>query len=573
VYVYSSGNVQYQEFSPVRGFQSSMSGPMIFGLGPQGMADSVRVIWPDNKMQLIKGPIQPLLTPVYEEATSDFVYTDRVAPMFNAADLLDWKHEAVDTNDFKRQILLPKMYSYSGPRMAKGDVNGDGLDDLYICGAQNQAGTLQFQQRDGSFKKKNNAAFEKDEIYQDEDAAFFDADGDRDMDLYVVSGGYLFNEGDALLQDRLYINDGQGNFTRSSSAVPAEKYAGACVEVLDVDSDKDLDLFVGSRFVPGKYPLSSDNLLLINDGKGKFSNSIAQSPALQNIGMVCDATAADINNDGRNDLLITGEWTTINVFLNNHGQLVNETSKWISTPANGWWNSIEGDDLDGDGDTDFIVGNYGLNNQFNVSPSRPATLVYKDFNQDGQVDPFFCYYIGEQSYPYASRDEALGQVNTLRVRFPDYNTYSNATLEKILTEAELKNSVTLKADNLKTLMLLNNGNGFEAQELPVQAQYSPVYAIAIADVDADGDKDVILGGNESMTRVRIGKSDANEGVLLVNDGKGNFTYLDQRRSGLSLKGDVRSLEVISSNGKFSLIVGETGLPVKSYVIPSTPKPQ
>jgi hypothetical protein len=289
--------------------------------------------------------------------------------------------------------------------------------------------------------------------------------------------------------------------------------------------------------------------------------------------MVCDAIASDVNRDGKTDMLIVGEWSTINVFINNNAQLVNETGKWMPLPANGWWNSIEADDLDGDGDMDFIVGNYGLNNQFNVSASRPATLVYKDFNQDGQVDPFLSYYIGEQSYPYASRDEALGQVNTLRVRFPDYNTYSNATLDKILTKAELDNVSTLNADNLKTLMLENKGDKFESRELPVQAQYSPVYAIAIADIDADGDKDVILGGNETMTRVRIGKSDANMGILLLNDGKANFTYVDQKKSGLNLKGDARAMEVISFNGKLSLIVGETGLPVKSYVVQSTPRPQ
>ncbi|HMG93181.1 MAG TPA: VCBS repeat-containing protein [Chryseolinea sp.] len=570
VYVYTAGKMQYQEYSPVRGFQSSMNGPLIFGLGLQGVADSIRVIWPDNKTQLLKSPIQPLVTPRYEEATTDYKYPAEVVPLFNSATLLEWKHEAIDTNDFKLQILLPKMYSYSGPKIARGDVNGDGLDDLYICGPSRQSGSLQLQQKDGSFRMKVNPSFEKDKNHQDEDAVFFDADGDGDRDLYVVSGGYFFSSQDASLQDRLYINDGQGNFTRSASAVPNERLAGSCVEALDIDGDNDLDLFVGSRFTPGKYPLSSPNMLLINDGKGKFSDGILQfSPSLQNLGMICDASATDINKDGKTDLVVAGEWTSIKVFVNAGGQLSDESSKWISSPASGWWNCMESDDLDGDGDIDFIVGNYGLNNQFNVSPSHPATLVYKDFNNDGQVDPFFCYYIGEQSYPYASRDEALGQVNTLRVRFPDYTTYSNVTLEKIFTGTELENASTLKADNMKTLMLENKGDRFDVKELPVQAQFAPVYAIALVDVDSDGDKDVILGGNESMVRVRIGKSDANEGVLLLNDGKGNFTYIDQSRSGLNLRGDVRDIEAISSNGRTVLIVGETGMPIKSYVINTT----
>jgi hypothetical protein len=487
--------------------------------------------------------------------------------LFKQSNLLDWKHEAVDTNDFKLQILLPKMYSYSGPKIARGDVNGDGLDDLYLCGPAQQSGSLQLQQKDGTFRRTINSSFEKDKNHQDEDAVFFDADGDGDRDLYVVSGGYFFANQNASLQDRLYMNDGKGNFIRSASAIPNETLAGSCVEALDVDGDNDLDLFVGSRFTPGKYPLSSPNMLLINDGNGKFLDGIVpSSPSLQNLGMICDASATDINKDGKTDLLIVGEWTSIKVFVNTAGQLADETSKWISSPAHGWWNCIESDDLDGDGDVDFIVGNYGLNNQFNVSSSHPATLVYKDFNQDGQVDPFFCYYIGEQSYPYASRDEALGQVNTLRVRFPDYTTYSNATLEKIFTGPELDNATTLKADNLKTLMLENKGGKFEVKELPVEAQFAPVHAVALVDVDSDGDKDVILGGNETMVRVRIGRSDANEGILLLNDGNGNFTYVEQSRSGLNLRGDVRDIEAISSNGKTVLIVGETAMPIKSYVI-------
>jgi hypothetical protein len=341
---------------------------------------------------------------------------------------------------------------------------------------------------------------------------------------------------------------------------------------LDVDGDNDIDLFVGSRFIPGKYPLQAANMFLLNDGKGKFTDEIIQvSHALQKIGMVCDAKATDINKDGKPDLVVVGEWTTIKTFTNADGKLVDETAKWIadaatSTGWSGWWNCIEGDDLDGDGDIDFIVGNYGMNNQFNVSPSAPAYLVHKDFNQDGQVDPFFCYFIGGVSYPYASRDEALGQVNTLRVRFPDYTTYANATLENIFPQTELQNASGLTADNLKTIMLENKGGKLEAKELPIQAQYSPVYAVAFVDVDSDGDKDAILGGNETMTRVRIGKSDANEGILLVNDGKGNFEYVSQVKSGLKLKGDVRDIEVISSPAGTSLIVGEIDQPVKCYVI-------
>lgn len=566
VIVYSAGKMQYQEVSPVRGFQSSMQTPLLFGVSNLTVVDSVRIIWPDNKTQLFTGiSAQNTLLPKYEEATSTYSYPEADEPMFKESHLIDWKHAAVDTNDFKRQVLLPKMFSYSGPKMAKGDTNGDGLEDIFLCGALHQPGALFLQQKDGTFRLKTTPVFDRDRNHQDEDAVFFDADKDGDLDLYVVSGGYLFKDKDVLLQDRLYLNDGHSNFTRVVDNLPVEMLAGACVEPIDLDGDNDLDLFVGTRFVPGSYPIAAPSMVLMNDGKGKFTNAAAQHFAsLQNPGMVCDAVARDINNDGMQDLLILGDWMPIKIFVSSNNQLVDESAKWLSSPSKGWWNCILAEDFDKDGDMDFIAGNYGLNHQFGVSTSHPATLVYKDFNQDGQVDPFFSYYISGQSFPYASRDEALAQVNILRPRFPDYISYSTATLETIFSKQELDKTSVLVADQLKTVMLENVGGKFEVKDLPIQVQFSPVYAMATADVDQDGDMDVIIGGNESMVRVRIGKSDANLGVLLVNDGKGKFTYVPQGKSGLNLSGDVRQLLFISSAGKTHLIVGETGLPVRSF---------
>jgi hypothetical protein len=568
VIVYSSGNRQYQEFSPGRGFQSSMYVPLAFGLANQTVVDSIRIIWPDNKTQLLNGvPTGNTISPRYDEANQFYVYPEGKTPLFKESHLLDWTHAPVDTNDFKRQVLLPKMYSYSGPKMAKGDVNQDGLDDIYLCGPRHQPGALFLQQKDGSFKEEGTVSFKKDAMHQDEDAVFFDADQDGDLDLYVVSGGYFFQEKDLLLQDRLYLNDGQSNFTRSASGLPKETLAGSCVEPIDLDGDNDLDLFVGTRLTPGSYPVPSASMVLVNDGKGNFTDATTQLyPSLQNIGMVCDAVAVDINKDGNQDLLVLGEWMPIKVFINSNKQLSDESDKWLSTSTNGWWNCLTAEDFDGDGDIDFIAGNYGLNHQFGVSSDRPATLVYKDFNQDGQVDPFFSYYIGQQSYPYASRDEALAQVNTLRSRFTDYNSYSTATLETIFKKEELEKSNRLQADLLKTVLLENLGDKFEVRDLPIQAQYSPVYAISKIDIDQDGDQDVVMGGNETMVRVRIGKSDANKGVLLINDGKGHFSYVPQKESGLNFQGDVRQLIFISNKNKTHLMVGETGRPVKSYVV-------
>jgi hypothetical protein len=568
IVVYNGDTTQYQEFSPTRGFQSSMYTPTQIGLNGRDRVDSVRIIWPDNKMQVVRNvSSHAVLTPVYDDARDLYSYPSLPKPLFRATEIREWKHTPAETNDFKRQFMLPRMYSFSGPKMITGDVNRDGLMDFYSCGPKHQPGALFIQQRDGSFTIKKSDAFEADEDHQDEDASFFDADKDGDLDLYVVSGGYDFGENDPLLQDRLYLNDGLGTFRKAVNAVPSESFAGSCVSAFDVDGDQDLDLFVGSRLVPGHYPATPQSMLLINDGRGHFINEIKQrAPALENGGMVCGAHSMDLNKDGKPDLVVVGEWMPVKIMINRDGVLTDETEKWFSTSTKGWWNCVIAEDFDKDGDQDLIVGNAGLNNQYKVSPDHPATLVYKDFNNDGQMDAFFCYFINGQSFPYASRDEALGQVSFLKQRFPDYTSYANATLETIFTKDELKGATTLRADLLKTVYLENKGDRFEIGNLPIQAQFSSVYAIASYDVDRDGDLDVVMGGNESNVRVRIGKTDANRGFVFLNDGKGHFTYVPQSMSGLNLSGDVRQLLFISSKDQTRLLVGQTGKAIISYML-------
>jgi enediyne biosynthesis protein E4 len=568
LFVYNRGKVQYQEFSPVRGFQSCMYGPLVFGSAGLTVVDSIRIVWPDNKTQLLTDISTATgLAPKYSDANQLFVYPRKEQPLFSEKTLISWTHKPVDTIDFKRQLLLPKIYSYSGPKTAKGDVNHDGLDDLYVCGARHQAGALFLQLPGGSFSLKKNAAFEADREHQDEDAIFFDGDGDNDLDLYVVSGGYLFDKNHPMLQDRYYRNDGNGNFARLGDAVPSEKFAGSCVATLDVDGDKDMDLFVGSRFIPGEYPLAPQSMFLINDGNGKFSEQLnGIVPGLKDAGMICGARSADVNNDGKTDLLVAGEWTSLKLFVNHAGKLADESDKWFSAATNGWWNCILTDDFDGDGDQDMIAGNYGFNTQFKASADEPATLVYKDFDHDGNIDPFFCYYINGRSYPYASRDEALGQVPFLKQRYPDYISYANEPLEKIFREEELKGARTLHANNLGTSYFENKGTHFEKTELPIQAQFSPVYALTSFDVDADGDKDLVMAGNETYARVRIGKTDANRGFLFLNDSKGHFRYVPQTESGFNFNGDVRSLLFVSSQLDTFLVGSQTGGTLKSYLL-------
>jgi hypothetical protein len=559
IYTWCSGKSQYHEFSPARGFQSTMFAPITVGVDTSAVVDSIRIVWPDNKTRLYEHvSIKKVFAPNRAEATDQFVYLQVKRPLFEDSDLVQWQHTATDTNDFKRQFLLPKMYSRSGPHMAKADINADGLTDLYICGGYGQPAALFVQTRAGAMLQTSVPAFNKDKFYDDEDAAFFDADNDGDQDLYVVSGGYYLSKDSELLQDRLYLNNGKGSFTRSLRALPRENLSGACVAIIDVDADKDFDLFVGSRVTPGEYPEAPQSLFLLNNGKGVFTDATQQiAPALKNLGMICDAVTTDINRDSLPDLIVCGEWLPITIMVNKNGRLEKD-STWFSSPVDGWWNCLAAEDFDNDGDIDLIAGNYGLNNQFKPTDHNPVTLTYKDFNNDGHVDPFFCYYICGQSYPYASRDEALGQVSFLKTRFTDYNAYAGATMENLFTPAELKDARSMRASTLATMYFENTGQLLKSKKLPVESQFSSVHAIEVFDVDEDGDKDLILVGNDTYQRVRMGKMDANRGTVFLNDGRGSFGYLPQYRSGLNIPDDTRSLMTLRTlNGSF-LIAGVNG---------------
>lgn len=547
VQVFTPAGIVTQEAFPVHGFQSSMQGPLHFGL-PSSHVDSLVVRWPDGAMQTEKkitanGPI----TITYKSGGKLFQKPMLPKTVFSKSALVvPFRHVQEDVNDFKVQPLLPNMLSYGGPHVAKGDVNGDGLEDIFVCGGKGQAGALLLQ-KEGGFSPSEQKAFEEDAGSEDADALFFDADGDGDLDLYVASGGYQFDADDALLQDRLYINDA-GVFKKSKDAVPKEGVSGSCVRAADWDNDGDLDLFVGSRVVPGRYPEAPPSMLLQNDGHGHFKNVPAEvAPEFLQLGMVTDAQWLDVNGDKKPELIVCGEWMAIRCFSMRGGKLIDVSKNHFEDLLNGWWNRLAAADLDGDGDLDLVAGNWGQNSQLKASADSPLQLYYGDFDKNGFIDPLLDCYVQGVSYPIATRDELTDQMTSLRQKFPTYDSYSDARMQDVLSPAQLDSATVLKATELSTVWFENKAGRFIKHALPVQADYAPVYAIAIADFNKDGYPDILLGGGVEKARLKIGKLDAGYGVLLAGTGNGNFSYVPQLPAGLVQRGCIRDLAPLRTN--------------------------
>jgi hypothetical protein len=571
VSVYCKGNLYYQEQFPVRGFQSSVDPLLNFGIGEAAMADSVIVIWPDDKMQKLKS-VQGRQTLVikWKEADTKWDYEKHsvINTYLKEVPAPAFTHHEKESNDFAIQPLMPNYLSRQGPCMARADVNRDGREDFFVGGARGQPGQLFIQNANGGFTNKPEPAIAADSLGQQVSAVFFDANGDGYPDLYVACGGYGFAERDDALQDHLYLNDGKGNFSKSPLPLPDMRFSKSCVRVADINGDGAPDLFVGGRVVQGKYPLSPGSKILLNDGKGGFRDATAVvAPELAALGMVTDAVWLDLNKDRREDLVVVGEWMPIKVFINENGRLRDVSSDYIKFPSSGWWNTIIAEDMDGDGDSDLVIGNMGTNTQFRASERQPVSLYYKDFDGNGILDPILCYYIGGVSYPAVSRDDLADQLPMLKKKFPGYSGYADARLEDIFTPEQMKDAGLLQASCMETVYLENRGAaGFLRKDLPPEAQYSPVYAIGAADIDHDSKKDLILAGNNSWTRIRFGRYRANHGVLLKGDGKGGFSYVPQWKSGLNIREDTRSLQLIHTSDHWSWIVGANDAALKEYKV-------
>lgn len=546
VTLYRLGQRQYLEQMPTRGYQSSVSPTLHFGLGKETLVDSIRIAWPGGKQQVLRNEKSDQMLTVSEtKAASQYEPQKPVPATFaEVKSPIAYQQPTTTINDFKRQPLLINPLSFSGPCLVKGDVNGDGLADVYAGGGNGQAGSLFLGRPGGTFQPKAVAAFATDKASDDADAVFVDANGDGYPDLYVVCGGYAnYLPNDPLLQDRLYLNDGKGNFTKSPGALPVMHTSKSCVRVADVNRDGKPDLFVGGRVIPGRYPETPQSYLLINDGHGQFVDKTAElAPALQRIGMVTDAAWVDLTGDKQPELVVVGEWMPVTVFAKTAGKFTNHTTDFFAKSYKGWWNKLIVGDFNGDNKPDLVVGNMGMNTQCRASDKAPAELVYKDFDDNGSVDPILCLSIQGKMYPYVFRDELLDQISLMRGRFPDYKSYADQILTTVFTPEELQGAAHLEANCLKTAYFQMGAIGkFREITLPQEVQFAPICAITALDFDHDGHLDLLLAGNINQARLRFGKSDANYGLLLKGNGKGEFRALPQWASGFRLTGDVRSI--------------------------------
>ncbi|GGF41155.1 VCBS repeat-containing protein [Echinicola rosea] len=545
VTVFTEHRALILEQMPTRGFQSSISYTLHFGLGGSEKVDSLRVLWPSGKTQTLQA-ISANQTILLSESQATPMESRKmprtVAAYYESAPSpVQYHHKEKGYNDFKRQPLLTEMPSYLGPKLAATNAV-DGSTLLYIGGTKGNPGKLFKADTTGHLTPTS--AIVTGEEYTDADALFLDANQDGHPDLYLASGGYHnYTPKDEALQDRLYLNDGTGKLLQNPEALPKMLTSTAVVKSADINQDGFPDLFVGGRIVPGKYPEIPNSYLLINDGTGTFTDATSiLAPDISNLGMVTDAAWTDLNGDRFSDLIIVGECMSVQVFINQHGkQLINQTSQWLASSPHGLWNSLAKGDFDGDGDDDLILGNYGLNSQLKASKEHPITLYYGDFDENGSIDPLMVRYVQGEAYPFASRDELLDQLYGMRSKFTDYESYSKAKIEDILTKSQLESADRLTVNELKTLYLENTGNTFTIHSLPIEAQFAPVYSIEVMDFDENGTLDFILGGNQTFTRLRIGAMDANYGQVFLGDGNGHFSYLPQNQSGLTIKGDIKSI--------------------------------
>ncbi len=556
VTAFVSGTQQMQEQSLTRGFQSSVDKTIHFGLGTATVIDSLFIRWPDGLVQKVSGvkADQTLLLDHAQALTrqnattpAKYLFTDLTNQIG-----ITIKHQENAFDDFERESLLPHKMSNLGPALAVADVNGDGLDDFFVGGAKGYAGRLYRQTIEGSFRLLPVSAFSVHQASEDVDALFFDADQDGDQDLYVVSGGNDYPAEDPRLQDRLYLNDGRGGYTFRAEALPTMLSSGGVVASADMDGDGDSDLFVGGRQVPGQYPVSPRSYLLENQGDGQFVDvSETLGKPATSVGMVAAALWNDLDQDGDADLLLAGEWTGIQLLLNELNterpgfRDVSQLAGLANT--SGWWFSLASADVDYDGDTDLVAGNLGLNYKYTASLQSPFEIFYGDFDLNSTQDIVLGYYNDATLFPLRGRECSAEQMPFIKEKFPTYASFGQATLAQVYGSAQLDHALHYQAKTFATSLLINQGTDkhgipqFEVTRLPFEAQLSSVNAIILEDFNEDENIDIVLAGNFYASEVETPRNDASVGLLLFGDGAGGFQPMPAFKSGLQLDGDVKKL--------------------------------
>jgi hypothetical protein len=562
VTVYSKGNNQTLEEMPSRGFESSVDPVLNFGLGTDSIIDTLIVRWPNEKYQLLKNIKTDTVlvlnqkdaaqnNPVPENKTANELYSN-VASTIIAGNS---RHRENDYLDFDAERLIPKMLSTEGPKLAIGDVNGDGLEDFYMGSAIGDTAKIFIQQKDGRFVQKAQQAFIDDKYYENIGAAFFDADNDGDLDLIVASGGNQAKQGSPYLFTRLYLNDGKGNFTRASSGWPQVSVNASCVRVGDFNNDGKADVFIGARNIPGSYGVIPSSALLQNNGKGVFEDVTKTiAPDLQNLGMVTDAQWADVDGDGKKELIVVGDWMPVTIL-----KFINGKFKKISELPNssGWWNCLTVADINGDGYPDLIAGNFGLNSRIKPDEQHPAKLYVGDFAKNGRTECIPVYYKTDgKAYPYFMKGDLQAEVPQLKKKFLKFSEYAGKGIEEVFSEEQLKQASVLTVTQTQTCAFINDGKGnFKMQPLPLRAQFSPVFGILSKDLNGDGITDLFLAGNFYGVKPQTGRFDASYGVALLGTSNHDFQYMEPSQSGLFIKGEARDVASIkAATGESYIIV-------------------
>lgn len=583
---YDNGNQLVYENTPYRGYLSSVQSFAHFGMGSIETIDSVVIKWHNGKKQVLQNVrADQLLTVNIKDANLPYSFSNSqlvTKPYFTditASVGIHFQHQEIDFPDFNIQKLLPHKLSEYGPALAVGDVDGNGLEDIICGGSFSFSTTILLQQQDGTFTeaKLQPEANTTTKMSEDMGVLLFDADGDDDLDLYVASGSYESAPYTDAYRDKLFINDGNGNFIVDTMALPKNLSSKSCVRAADFDKDGDLDLFIAGRVEPWSYPKPVSSFIYRNDsrnGKIKFTDvtsSIAKP--LINIGLTCDAVWTDLDNDGWQDLVLAGEWMGVTFLKNNKGVFENVSNSTGINNQLGWWTSIAPGDFDNDGDIDYIVGNAGQNTFYRVNEKYPARIYAKDFDNNGSYDAIPSLYLKDEKqnkkeYPAQTRDDLAKQMISMRAKFQNYTSFAHATIDKLLTKEDLKDALILKANNLNSVYLKNLGGGkFEMIPLPVQAQLSTLNGMVVDDFDGDGNLDVVMNTNDYGTEVSVGRYDALNGLFLKGDGEGNFVSTSISKSGLFIPENGKALVKSIIAGQRPIIVASQNRgPLKVFEI-------